>query len=287
MANIAIIDDDIAMDLLAQSLRYRGHEVSHYASFEEAADSLNDILHGGLIILDIIMPWPESWPHSELAGTATAGMELLRMIRKQNPSIQVIVYSAVQNSAIEDALNDDPKVLFISKWSSPSLKELVRMIHSALNIPLVEPPPRPFIVHGRNDKVKLELKNYLQNTLHLPEPIILHEQPNAGRTIIEKFEDFSAESSIAFILLTPDDCGALEAETDDMKRRARQNVIFEMGYFHGYYGRQSGRVILLHHGPLELPSDLAGLVYIDISSGIESAGELIRKEIKHVVKSNQ
>jgi len=287
MANISIIDDDIAMDLLARSLRYRGHEVSHYASFEEASNNLNNILRGELIMLDIIMPWPENLPHSELAGTATAGMELLRMIRRQNPSIQVIVYSAVQDSAIEDALNDDPKVMFISKWSSPSLKELVRMIHGALNIPLVEPPPRPFIVHGRNDKVKLELKNYLQNTLHLPEPIILHEQPNVGRTIIEKFEDFSAESSIAFILLTPDDCGALETETDDMKRRARQNVIYEMGYFHGYYGRQSGRVILLHHGPLELPSDLAGLVYIDISSGIESAGELIRKEIKHVVKSKQ
>src|SRR5207245_6640448 len=123
------------------------------------------------------------------------------------------------------------------------------------------------------------LKNHLQNPLRLPEPIILHEQPNMGRTVIEKFENYAVESSIAFVLLTPDDVGGAASDPDEVKRRARQNVIYEMGYFHGRYGRQSGRVILLHQGPLEIPSDLAGLVYIDISKGIEPAGELIRKEV--------
>jgi len=134
-----------------------------------------------------------------------------------------------------------------------------------------------FIVHGHDDAAKLGLKDYLQNTLGLPEPVILHQQPNKGRTVIEKFEEYSKDIDVAFVLLTPDDIGGLPEE--DQRERARQNVIFELGFFVGRFGRRSGRIIVLHKGDLEIPSDLAGVVYIDISMGIESAGEKIRKEL--------
>lgn len=285
MPKIVLVDDDIAMEILVQRLRYIGHEVIRYTSFDDAARKLHAIVKADLVVLDIIMPWPDNKPHTELSGTANAGMELLREIRSKNSSIKVIVYSAIQDASIIEALDDDKNARFISKWSSPSLKELVTAIHIALNLPETLPLPRAFIVHGRNDTVKLELKNYLQNTLHLPEPIILHEQPNMGRTILEKLDDYAMESSLAFVLLTPDDSGALATDADDIKMRARQNVIYELGYFHGHYGRHSGRVILLYVGPLDIPSDLAGIVYIDISCGIESAGEAIRKEIDSVINS--
>lgn len=86
------------------------------------------------------------------------------------------------------------------------------------------------------------------------------------------------------MLLTPDDRAASVGETNDEKRRARQNVIFELGFFLGVLGRTSGRVFLLHKGPLELPSDLNGVCYIDISNGIDPAGELLRKELRHVLQ---
>ena len=89
-------------------------------------------------------------------------------------------------------------------------------------------------------------------------------------------------SSIVFVLLTPDDISAGSDDPDDLKRRARQNVIFEMGYFLGTLGRRSGRVLLLYQPPLELPSDLSGVVYIDISQGIEATAEKIRMEIQNV-----
>ena len=92
-------------------------------------------------------------------------------------------------------------------------------------------------------------------------------------------------SALVFVLLTPDDIGAKGDESDDVKRRARQNVIFEMGYFLGALGRRSGRVVLLYWSSLDLPSDLSGVIYIDISKGIEAAGETIRKEIAHVTNS--
>ena len=80
------------------------------------------------------------------------------------------------------------------------------------------------------------------------------------------------------MLLTPDDSG-----TSEEKKRARQNVIFELGYFYGKLGRKSGRVLLLHKGNLELPNDLSGIVYINIDNGIEAAGEEIRREIKDLI----
>ena len=136
---------------------------------------------------------------------------------------------------------------------------------------------RSFIVHGHDEVAKLGLKDYLQNTLSLPEPIILHQQPNKGRTVIEKFEECSEDVDVAFVLLTPDDIGGIPE--GEQRERARQNVIFELGFFVGRFGRRSGRIIVLHKGDLEIPSDLAGVVYIEISSGVESAGEKIRKEL--------
>jgi predicted nucleotide-binding protein len=115
-----------------------------------------------------------------------------------------------------------------------------------------------FIVHGHNTTAQLSVARTLEK-LGL-KPIILHEQPNAGRTIIEKFE---ANSNVGFaiILLTDDDEGKLKTEID-LKSRARQNVVLELGYFIGKLGRN--RVLPLHSEGVELPSDIHGLLYVPI-----------------------
>jgi predicted nucleotide-binding protein len=145
------------------------------------------------------------------------------------------------------------------------------------------PAPKAFIVHGHDDTALAELKNYLQNTLKWQEPVVLREQPNRGKTIIEKFEEFASRIDCVFVLLTPDDPNA-RFSTNDEKRRARQNVILELGFFYGQMGRSSGRVIVLKKGTLELPSDIQGIVWIDISNGIKAAGEDIRKEVAHLTE---
>jgi predicted nucleotide-binding protein len=134
-----------------------------------------------------------------------------------------------------------------------------------------------FIVHGHDDLLKYELKNYIQNTLKLPEPIILSERPSHGLTIIENFEENSKDAGLVFVLLTPDDF------TDEAGKRARQNVIFELGYFMGKLGRKSGKIILLYKGNLEIPSDLSGIMYIKVDNGIRAAGEDIRLAIADIV----
>lgn len=116
-----------------------------------------------------------------------------------------------------------------------------------------------FIVHGHNEAVKEKVARFIE---HLKlEPIILHEQPDKGQTIIEKFENNSNDVSFAIILLTADDFGKAKTETD-YKQRARQNVIFEMGYFMGFLSRS--HVFMLLEEGVEKPSDMDGIIYTSL-----------------------
>ena len=116
---------------------------------------------------------------------------------------------------------------------------------------------RVFVVHGHDEEAKQSVARCLEK-LEL-EAIILHEQPSQGRTVIEKFEDY-ADVGFAVVLLTPDDMGAAKNDMDNLKPRARQNVIFELGFFIGKLERQ--RVCALHKGGVEIPSDFAGVLWV-------------------------
>ena len=121
---------------------------------------------------------------------------------------------------------------------------------------------RVFVVHGRDEGAKQSVARCLEK-LEL-EAIILHEQPNQGRTLMEKFEDY-ADVGFTVVLLTPDDIGAACDNTKDLRPRARQNVVFELGFFIGKLGRQG--VCALHKGDVELPSDFAGVLWVPMDSG--------------------
>lgn len=113
-----------------------------------------------------------------------------------------------------------------------------------------------FIVHGRNDSVKNDIARFIEK-IELS-AIILHEQPNLSATIIEKFEKF-ADVGYAIILYTADDIGALAGEKE-MKPRARQNVLFEHGYFISKLGRKNVCAVVEEN--VEIPSDLSGVLFI-------------------------
>jgi predicted nucleotide-binding protein len=123
----------------------------------------------------------------------------------------------------------------------------------------ISAPETIFIVHGRDERAELAVHGLVRQVTDV-EPVVLHAQPNTGRTIIEKFEAVASAAGLAIVLLTPDDIGGLNADQPELRPRARQNVVFEFGFFVGVLGRS--RVVVLHTGDLELPSDLHGLVYI-------------------------
>ena len=119
-----------------------------------------------------------------------------------------------------------------------------------------------FIIHGRDNGTKETVARILER-LKL-KPVILAEQASHGRTIIEKLEEH-AQVGFAVALLTPDDTGSLKGEEDNLRPRARQNVLFEFGFFIGSLGRS--RVCALTEGDVEIPSDYAGVVYIPLNEG--------------------
>lgn len=133
-----------------------------------------------------------------------------------------------------------------------------------------------FIVHGHNDTLKFEVARFLENDLK-KKAIILHEQANGGKTVIEKFEKYS-NVDFAIALWTNDDLGKAKGK-DTLNPRARQNVIFETGFFLGKIGRQN--VIILHEKGIEIPSDYSGVVYIAVEGNWK---DNLRKEIEEIYK---
>lgn len=113
-----------------------------------------------------------------------------------------------------------------------------------------------FIVHGHDGGLKNEVARFITDMGY--NPIILHEQPNRGKTIIEKIETFS-NVCYAIILYTPCDKGA-SRNNQDLLPRARQNVVFEHGYLIGKLGRE--RVCALIKEEVERPGDVDGIVYV-------------------------
>lgn len=126
-----------------------------------------------------------------------------------------------------------------------------------------DPPKRVFgdkifIVHGRDEAAKHKIARFITD-LDLS-AIILDEQPSKGQTIIDKFEEHADEVGFAIVLLTADDVGGPKDEKDELKPRARQNVILELGYFFCSLGRD--RVRILYEEDVELPSDIYGISYV-------------------------
>lgn len=136
----------------------------------------------------------------------------------------------------------------------------------SLNNEIIKESNRVFIVHGHNEGMKESVARLLEKLELIP--IILHEQPNKGLTIVEKLIEYS-NVSYAIILISPDDIGrSINQESKDARYRARQNVILELGYFVGKLGREKVLVLLKidKEKHIEIPSDILGVGYTPYDS---------------------
>jgi hypothetical protein len=143
--------------------------------------------------------------------------------------------------------------------------------------------PKILIIHGRSED-RWELKNYLQNSLGLPEPTIMAERISPGEALPIKFEQLASEVDGAIAIATPDDFGGLQAAVDRLttsERRARQNVWLEVGWFWGRLGR--GRVLILSRGELSMPSDLYGIESYQYSTHPTERIHEIQSFVQHVL----
>ncbi len=178
-------------------------------------------------------------------------------------------------SVLESMINEIEEYREEDEQSSKTSDSRVKMPKSTNKV---------FVIHGHDESARETVARFLER-LEL-EPVILHEQPNKGRTIIEKFEEH-AQVGFAVVLLTPDDVGALADDKNNQKPRARQNVIFEFGYFIGKLGRE--RVCALVKGNVETPSDYDGVIYIPLDGSDGWKLRLIQelKSVGFKVDANQ
>jgi predicted nucleotide-binding protein len=156
-----------------------------------------------------------------------------------------------------------------------------RLLRNKINLSKVKEPTKTnkiFLIHGRDEVKKLEVARFLENDIHLS-VTILHEKPNSGKTIIEKFEKYS-EVDFAVAIWTGDDKGSLDKHGAELRKRARQNVIFETGFFFGKLGRE--KVIVLYEKDVEIPSDYLGVTYVSFEGQWKDD---LRKEVKHIYEN--
>jgi predicted nucleotide-binding protein len=118
-----------------------------------------------------------------------------------------------------------------------------------------------FLVHGRDNKAKNEVARFLDR-IGL-EAIILHERANAGRHLLTKFQEEAGDVGFAVVLITPDD--TYSGSGKPQRKRPRQNVVFELGFFIGKLG--TSHVAALVKGKAERPSDFDGVGYITMDQG--------------------
>lgn len=192
-----------------------------------------------------------------------------------NLSPNVILYISPQ-----DVIEGDEYVRDITKKVFKTSKNEVHKEKTLINLaPNKEfDKTKVFIVHGHDDLAKTEVARFIEN-LKL-EAIILHEQANSGKTIIEKIEEFS-NVGFGLVLYTPCDVGTATENKDScamLSYRARQNVVFEHGYLIGKIGRSN--VCALVKGEIETPNDISGVVYIPMDN--QKAWQLaVAKELRN------
>lgn len=155
-------------------------------------------------------------------------------------------------------VNDAKYVTDITKETIKSIGEITAPILANESSNEIKPNNKIFIVHGKDDLAKTETARFVEKLGF--SAIILHEQPSAGKTIIEKIEEHT-NVGFAIVLYTPCDVGSL-AGADSQKPRARQNVVFEHGYLIAKLGRHN--VCALLKGDIETPNDISGVVYIPL-----------------------
>jgi phosphotransferase system HPr (HPr) family protein len=280
MGTVLFVEDEMALlDEFPRVLRRKGYRVLCASRPDDALRIIRETDHFDVAVSDLKLPMEgcEEIGLDEALGGRRAGLVIAKAFRDKFKRAPIIFWSSVYDRELRAEVIELGNSRLVSKSAGP--KPVMDMIDDCLDGFDRGKRPMTFVVHGHDSETMNELKSFLQGDLGFPEPVVLREQPWLGRTIIEKLESYTYCVDLVFCLLTPDDKVIASGSAEEMFR-SRQNVIFEMGYFLGVLGRSTGRVILLYKRPIELPSDISGMVSIDISGGVRSAANEIRQELR-------
>lgn len=265
---ILLIEDERShSDLVQNHLKvFGGFEVYLGRSVQEALGLAKQYPTLRFVAMDMGVPDVKGGPANPLAGIG-----LLRELTQILPKAKIYIKSGLALSVqAKQFIQTYSKSVVRAggPWDLPEIVEKAKIAYSEDGM-----QPSIFIVHGHGGDALEALVALVKDDLRLGQPVVIKNEPERGRVIIEKFEEYAERADLVFALLTPDDL-------TEEGRRARQNVIFEIGYFTAALGRKSGRLILLHHQATKKPSDMDGILTIDISGGVRQAASKIRDELR-------
>ena len=190
-------------------------------------------------------------------GYRERDMSFQRYLAEGKANALALLNAAVKS--LNEQLEEDP-----SETVLPVAEELAETRVSLRQV---------FLVHGHDQGLKEEVARFLQKA-HL-DVVILHERPNKGRALINKFRDEARASRFAVVLISPDDAGG--PASGQQNPRARQNVVFELGFFIGALGPENVAAIV--KGSVEIPTDYEGVAFIpyerwkiDLAKELDEAG---------------
>lgn len=241
-------NDPVVLDAGKGFLEQHGYVVLTAINPTEARNILESV-RLDLAILDIRLK--DDADRRDISGLAVAqeaGRFVPKIILTGHPHIDT-----VKTALKKDDTGRSLAIEYLYKREGP--QALLTVVQKVLRQRSI------FIVHGHDNEAKMTVARFIEN-LGL-RPIILQEHPSAGRSIIEQLEAHS-NVGYAIVLITPDDLGGVKTAPRQRKPRARQNVIFELGYFVGHLGRH--KVSILYKEDVEIPSDYHGVVYIPLDS---------------------
>jgi len=239
MKLLIVEDDQFYAQRIIEHLRDQSVDSVLVQSAEQAVSA--DLSNISGAIIDVMMP-----NNVELSGISIeesrggflTGLCVARRLITKRSDLQILMLSSGANSEVQ-SWAAQKLIPFISK------EEGYHAILSTLKHMGLLPgdsTPLAFIVHGHDSPSLYELKNYIQNSLKWREPVVLREQPSSGKTLVEKFEEYAYKIDCVFVLLTPDD-SVVATKISEEKRRSRQNVIFEAGFFLWNSGQKLGENI--------------------------------------------
>ena len=190
-------------------------------------------------------------------------------------------FHAIETKPTLKMAETSPGVSSPDRYSRPQVERLVRDIdqvfeiraNSELQAPRRDARGRVFISHGHSSDWRA-VQAYIEKDVGLL-TLELAQEPNLGRTIIEKLVDNADRCDSAVIVMTGDDI----ANGDEP--RVRENVMHEIGFFQGRFGRTF--VVLLHEEGVNVPVNLSGVAYIPFPRGtIEAGFHVLQRELKAI-----
>lgn len=261
-----------------KQLQQRDYDVVCAEGPDEAIRLVQHRDHLDLLLTDVSMALEPNTILSEIdtLGGASAGVALARHMRRRFPRLPIIFWTAGYDPGVRDKARKLGNARVISK--RVDAMEVLDVIMEYLEDIKQGARPRIFLVHGHDQELLEQVRELIHVRMELPAPVVLREQPSFTRTLIEKIEQEALNIDMVVVLLTPDDKVISEPD-GEIVCRARQNVIFELGFFMGLKGRGCGSIVLLHKGKLELPSDLHGVLTVDVSHGLDGAEAGLRQEL--------